>query len=99
MKLKPGQKQEYQLQPSQDSESSCFWRCLEYICFLNLSMKTYKIKILSFSDSNERSLNLDYLTYEMGVVAVEGNQKAEKVTDRDNQLKKLIEGQNLQIHS
>ena len=62
-------------------------------------MKTYKIKILSFSDSNERSPNLDYLTYEMWVVAVEGNEEAEKVTDRDNQLKKLIEGQNLQIHS
>ena len=99
VKMKPGQKQEYQLQPSQDSESSCFWCCLEYMCFLNLSMKTYIIKILSFSDSDGRSPNLDYLTYEMGVVAVEGNQKAEKVTDRDNELKKLIEGEDLQIRS
>ena len=35
----------------------------------------------------------------MGVVAIEGNEEAEKVADRNNKLKKLIEGQDLQIHS
>ena len=41
---------------------------------------------------------MDYFTYEVRVVSVEGDEEAEKVADRDNQLQKLIEGQNLQIH-
>ena len=42
-------------------------------------------------------MNLAYLTYKVRVVSIEGNEEAEKVADWHNQLKKLIEGQNLQI--
>ena len=36
------------------------------------------------------------MTYEVRVVSIEGNDEAEKVADWHNQLKELIEGQNLQ---
>ena len=79
LKIKPGQNQEYQPPSYQDSESSCFWHCLQ-----NLLWRTsiHKIK--------------DYLTNEVRVVSIEGNDEAEKVADWHNQLKELIEGQNLQ---
>ena len=38
---------------------------------------------------------MDYLTYEVRVVSIEGYEEAGKIADWHNQLKKLIEGQNL----
>ena len=55
------------------------------ICFVELQY----IKILWIWQK-------DYLTYEVRVVSIEGNDEAEKVADWHNQLKELIEGQNLQ---
>ena len=63
--------------------------------FLPLRSLTYKIKILWLS-SSER-VPICFPTYEVGVVSIEGNKEAEEVAHRHNQLKKLIEGQNLQI--
>ena len=89
----PGQNQKCQLQSSQESESSCFWRFLGY--FLLPRSLTYKIKILWLSLSER--VPICFPTYEVGVVSIEGNKEAEEVAHRHNQLKKLIEGQNLQI--
>ena len=36
-------------------------------------------------------------TYEVGVVSIESDEEAEKVADGHNQLKKLIEGENLSL--